>query len=79
MIIYTPVPPEVLWYKAGEEEGHIIEGIIQGIPVTLKTWTGKNEVVIERILSTDPQHFLNNSCQPGYQFDSQKVFAQKRF
>ncbi|HHY05395.1 MAG TPA: ribonuclease [Clostridia bacterium] len=65
MIIYTPVPPEVLWSKIEKEEAQIIEGKVQGIPVELKIWPGNNVAVVERILSTDPAHFLNSSCQPG--------------
>jgi hypothetical protein len=68
MIIYTPVPPEVLWYQQNEEI-QLVEGIVQGIPVQLKIADGKNAVV-ERILSTDPAHFLNNSCQPGSEISS---------
>jgi hypothetical protein len=65
MIIYTPVPPEVLWYEEEREEIQIVEGIVQGIPVQMKVFEGKNVVVVERILSTDPAHFLHSSCQPG--------------
>ena len=65
MIIYTPVPPEILWYEEVKEEVRIVEGIVQGIPVQLKMLQGKNVAVVERILSTDPIHFLNSSCQPG--------------
>ncbi|MGI6589014.1 MAG: YlzJ-like family protein [Peptococcia bacterium] len=65
MIIYTPVPPEILWYEAEKEEVQIIEGTVQGIPVQLKMLRGKNVAIVERILSTDPAHFLNSSCQPG--------------
>lgn len=64
MIIYTPVPPEVLWYEEEREEIELIEGLVQGIPVQLKVFQGKN-VVVERVLSTDPAHFLHSSCQPG--------------
>jgi hypothetical protein len=64
MIIYTPVPPEILWYEEGKEEVQLIEGAVEGIPVQLKVMSGHNPVV-ERVLSTDPAHFLKSACQPG--------------
>lgn len=64
MIMYTLVPPEILWYEEGKEEVQLIEGFIEGIPVQLKVVSG-NTPVVERVLSTDPAHFLKSSCQPG--------------
>ncbi|MGI6145584.1 MAG: ribonuclease [Clostridia bacterium] len=63
MIIYTPVPPEVLWYVEERDKIQIMEGLVQGIPVQMKVVQGTN--VVERVLSTDPAHFLNSACQPG--------------
>jgi len=63
MIIYTPVPPEVLWYEEERDKVQISEGLVQGIPVQMKVVQGMN--VVERVLSTDPAHFLNSACQPG--------------
>jgi hypothetical protein len=63
MIIYTPVPPEVLWYEEERDKVQIMEGLVQGIPVQIKVVQGIN--VVERVLSTDPAHFLNSACQPG--------------
>lgn len=63
MIMYTPVPPEILWYEEERDQVQIVEGTVQGISVQIKTFQGSN--VVERILSTDPAHFLNSACQPG--------------
>ena len=35
----------------------------QGIPVIVEV--GNNELTIKQILSTDPQHFLNEEVAPG--------------
>lgn len=65
MIIYTPVPPEILWYQSSSEDWEIKNGKIEGVLVELKLKHGDNKAVIERVLSTDPAHFLKTVCQPG--------------
>lgn len=74
MILYTPVPPEAIWYQEPSEELRLVEGVIQGIPVQLRITNGKNAVV-ERILSTNPAHFLNNACQPGSEILYNNTFS----
>lgn len=64
MIMYTPIPPEILWYKEEKDKVEYIDGIIGGIPVQLKVTNGAPPV-IERVLSTDPAHYLHVGCQPG--------------
>jgi len=63
MIMYTPVPPEVLWYEEDREKAQFVEGTVQDIPVQMRLYQGTN--IVERVLSTDPLHFLNSACQPG--------------
>jgi hypothetical protein len=72
MIMYTPVPPEVLWYEEEKDNYQISEGAVQGIPVSLKMYDGRT--VVERILSTDPAHYLNQACQPGCEIQNQCHF-----
>lgn len=64
MIIYSPVPPEILWHEEGKNNIEYKEGIIEGIPIQFKVVNGQFPV-IERVLSTDPAHFLHLACQPG--------------
>lgn len=64
MIIYTPVPPEILWHEEGKNTVEYREGVIEGIPVQLKIVDGQSPV-IEKIISSDPAHYLNAVCQPG--------------
>lgn len=64
MIMYTPVPPEILWYEEGKDNIEFREEVIDGIPLQLKVVNGQFSV-IERVLSTDPAHFLHLNCQPG--------------
>jgi hypothetical protein len=64
MIIYTPVPPEIIWNEEEKKAVEYREGLIAGIPVQLKIVDGQSPV-IEKIISSDPAHFLNTACQPG--------------
>ncbi|HHZ17002.1 MAG TPA: YlzJ-like family protein [Peptococcaceae bacterium] len=64
MIMYTPVPPELLWFSEENNKYQLLEGIVEGIPVQLRVVEGQLPIV-ERVLSTEPGHFLNRNCQPG--------------
>lgn len=63
MIIYSPVPAELIW-QGLEEKYELVEHMVNGIPVQLRL-TGTREARVERIISTDPQDYLRASCQPG--------------
>lgn len=62
MILYTVVPPEEVWEE--EVERRFIEVDVDGVRVLAEPIDGTRGRV-ERILSTDPGHFLNPSLQPG--------------
>ncbi|MCR4440907.1 MAG: YlzJ-like family protein [Peptococcaceae bacterium] len=64
MIIYSPIPPEVLWYDAKQTDFRLVEDVIAGIPVQLRV-SADNSYKVERVLSTDPYAYLQPSCQPG--------------
>lgn len=65
MVIYTIVPPEELW----EEDSPTpleqpIKATLGGISVLVQP-TGEGVGRVERVLSTDPNHFLDPRVTPG--------------
>ena len=68
MIIYSPIPPELIWHNAEQERFEVAEEVINGVPVQIMV-TGDKQARIERVLSTDPRHFLDASYQPGRQVE----------
>lgn len=63
MLIYSVIPPELL--VAGlENNSKGFEEIIDGVKVQIEP-IGENTARINRILSTNPQDFLNPKLQPG--------------
>ncbi|MDX9871374.1 MAG: YlzJ-like family protein [Clostridia bacterium] len=64
MIIYTPIPPEILWQDKKETDYRLVEDAIDGIRMQIMLLPDQT-ARIERILSTDPQDFLRESCRPG--------------
>lgn len=64
MIIYSPLPPEIIWHDSEQAKFEIAERVIDNVPVQVMI-TGDHQVRIERILSTDPRHFLDLPYQPG--------------
>ncbi|MFL6516585.1 MAG: YlzJ-like family protein [Bacillus sp. (in: firmicutes)] len=64
MILYTMMPPELIFpYQA---ESGLQQQMVsyQGIPLLVESSDGQNAQVI-RILSTDPQHYLDSQICPG--------------
>lgn len=64
MIIYSPVPAEVIWQNMDEPQYKLIDHVINGVPVQIRL-INRTEARVERILSTDPQDYLYATCQPG--------------
>lgn len=63
MILYTPLPPELIW--AGENSSFkSLNQVIDGVTVQVMV-TPDGISRIERIISTDPLDYLKLSCQPG--------------
>lgn len=64
MILYTMMPPELIFpYKADSTSTQQMVSY-QGIPLLVESIDGQNVQVI-RILSTDPQHYMDNQICPG--------------
>jgi hypothetical protein len=64
MILYTMMPPELIYpYEVDSSSTQQIVSY-QGIPLLVESIDGQNAQVI-RILSTDPQHSMDNQLCPG--------------
>jgi hypothetical protein len=64
MILYTMMPPELIFPYQTESPSTQQMVSYQGIPLLVELIDGQNAQVI-RILSTDPQHYLDNQICPG--------------
>lgn len=64
MILYTMMPQELVYPTAAEEYGQQFLVSYQGVPLIVEPTIDHTYQVI-RIVSTDPQHFLNESLLPG--------------
>lgn len=67
-ILYTIVPPEAIFGMDGEveedEAGEELAVEIQGVPMLVEP-TGMGCGKVRRILSTNPQDYLDPRWQPG--------------
>jgi len=65
MILYTTLPRELIFNQYDHQQLNTEETILyNGIPL-LVTKTNQHEYQVVRVLSTNPQHFLDQSCTPG--------------
>jgi hypothetical protein len=64
MILYTMMPQEMIYPTSEEEYGRQLLISYQGVPLLVEPTTDRSYQVI-RIVSTDPQHFLNETLLPG--------------
>ena len=64
MILYTMMPPELIFPYETESPSQQQMVSYQGIPLLVEMMDGQNAQVI-RILSTDPQHYMDNQICPG--------------
>jgi hypothetical protein len=64
MILYTMMPQELIFPNEPESLTKQQMVSYQGIPLLVET-SGPQHAQVVRILSTDPQHFLNNEICPG--------------
>lgn len=69
MIIYSALPLELIFENFEEVEKQQIEEIRMGAATMLVQPTGKYEGKIVRLISPDPQDYLNPTFAPG-----QKIF-----
>ncbi|MEH7073572.1 YlzJ-like family protein [Neobacillus drentensis] len=64
MILYTMMPPELIFPFETDSVSQQQMVSFQGIPLLVEMVDGQNAQVI-RILSTDPQHYLESQVCPG--------------
>jgi hypothetical protein len=64
MILYTMMPPELIFPYEAESPRQPQMVSYQGIPLMVEFVDGQNVQVI-RNLSTDPQHYLDDQLCPG--------------
>jgi hypothetical protein len=64
MILYTMMPPELIFPYQPESLSNQQMVSYQGIPLLVELKDGQHVEVI-RILSTDPQHYLDSQICPG--------------
>ncbi len=68
MLLYTVMPLETIFAEPEEERAGVAAAEqmmeIGGVPVMIRA-DGAGGAVITRLLSTDPQHYLDPQWQPG--------------
>lgn len=64
MILYTMMPYEQIFPHSEESSVNEVMISYNGIPL-LAEWTENHEYRVIRIVSTDPNHYINPSCMPG--------------
>lgn len=64
MLIYSPMPPELIWEGYDEFKPQYEEINLDGILIQIEP-LGNNHARVVRIFSTDPPDYLNSLYQPG--------------
>jgi hypothetical protein len=64
LVLYTPMPPELIWATESNETMNLQEVEHQGVTLIVQP-TGMNTGRIVQIKSTDPYVFLKQEYQPG--------------
>ena len=64
MVLYTPMPPELIWATESNETMTLQEVEHQGVTLIVQP-TGMNTGRIMQIKSTNPYVFLKQEFQPG--------------
>lgn len=64
MILYTMMPQELIYPQTEMEESNLKYVDVNGVPLAVSQ-AGNGEYTIERVMSTDPQHFLDGRYSPG--------------
>ncbi|WP_353855702.1 YlzJ-like family protein [Bacillus sp. Bos-x628] len=63
MILYTPMPYEMIYPQENEQQRRLKQIQIQGVPVMVEMKEDEAEIV--QVLSTNPMDFLNQELAPG--------------
>ncbi|WP_010282306.1 YlzJ-like family protein [Bacillus timonensis] len=64
MILYTMMPQELIFPQTEMEENNVKYVDINGVSLAVSQ-AQNGEYTIERVMSTDPQHFLDGRYSPG--------------
>jgi hypothetical protein len=64
LVLYTPMPPELIWATESDETMNLQEVEHQGVTLIVQPM-GMNTGRIVQIKSTDPYVFLKQEYQPG--------------
>lgn len=64
MILYTPMPPELVLKGMDDERPALEEVTIDGVTMQIEM-NGLDRGKIVRLLSPDPMHYLNPDYAPG--------------
>lgn len=64
MILYTMMPHEQVFPPSSEETVNQVMITYNGIPV-MAEWTENHEYRVLRVMSTDPNHYMDPACMPG--------------
>lgn len=64
MILYTVVPPEHIYPTDSNEYQKQLMIHYDGIPLLVEQMDEQHFQVI-RVMSTDPNHFMDDRCMPG--------------
>ncbi|MGJ7921004.1 YlzJ-like family protein [Neobacillus sp. LXY-4] len=64
MILYTMMPHELVFPVETYEDSQAKLITYQGVPIIVEK-TEENQYRVVRIVSTDPQHYLNDRLCPG--------------
>ncbi|WP_077617873.1 YlzJ-like family protein [Bacillus sinesaloumensis] len=64
MILYTMMPQELIYPQTETESSNLKYVDIEGVSLAVSQGTN-GEYTIERVMSTNPQHFLEGRYAPG--------------
>jgi hypothetical protein len=64
MILYTMMPQELIYPTAENEFGKQLMVQYNGIPLLVEQ-TENNCYQVLRVMSSDPNHYLDDRCYPG--------------
>ncbi|MEH7382582.1 YlzJ-like family protein [Bacillus sp. JJ1533] len=64
MILYTMMPQELIYPQTDMEDNQFKYVDVNGVSLAV-SHSQNGEYIIERVMSTDPQHFLDGRYSPG--------------
>ncbi|MFS0823553.1 YlzJ-like family protein [Bacillus sp. 1P02SD] len=64
MILYTMMPQELIYPNTEMEDNQLKYVDLNGVPLAVSQ-SQNGEYTIERVMSTNPQHYLDGRYSPG--------------